>query len=115
MAEKSRHLGTWWCACGRTEPRPRLTAEEESRLEWWSANGNPGGMCGCPVTHTRMGRGPKEHTEECEARIAEMEALREEWDIDGLVARSNEGSRRPCPSCGSRMIQSRAPGARFPN
>jgi len=115
MAEKPRHLGTWWCACGHTEPRPRLTAEEESRLGWWYANGDPARTCGCPTGPSRFGSGPKEHTGECKARIAEMEALHEEWDIRGLRARSHPDAGRACPSCGSCMIQSRAPGARFPN
>jgi len=118
MADKARHLGKWWCACGRSEPRPRLTPEEEATLDWLEAN-EESRDCGCPpqesgplslsAEYIRGGiarRPPRPHTPECLARRGRLDAAREAARRAADELRAD--ARRKCPECGGVMVPMRA-------
>ena len=120
MADKAGHLGKWWCACGHSEPRPRLAPEEAATLDWLEANdAHPD--CGCPTEeaeplrrpeHPRRHRqeAPRQHAPECLARRGRLGAAREaaRRAADELKARLGPDSRRECPECGGTMVPMRA-------
>jgi len=128
MADKAKHLGKWWCACGHSEPRPRLTPEEAATLDWLEANGVGHPDCGCPEAESLPPHHPhriyggiarrpeRPHTPECLARRERLDGAREaaRRAAEGLRLRLGSDAKQGCPDCGGVMVPMRA-GEGFPN
>jgi len=121
MANKVRHLGAWWCACGHSEPRPRLTPEEAATLDWLETNGGQSHPdCECPGSeapshlYVRGGIARRPHTPECLARRERLDGAREaaRRAADELRSRIGPGARRGCPECGAAMVPMAGKGFR---